>query len=102
MSPEQLAGETVDHCADLFATGVMVAEALTGKLPFRGDNLGQMLRAVATQPFSLETRTPAQQKVAQILGHALEKRPASRIQDAATLRAELIPALLECEPFGLP
>lgn len=99
MAPEQLAGEAVDHSADLFATGVMVAEALTGKLPFRGENLGQMLRAVATQPFSLETKTPAQERVAKILGRALEKKPASRIASAEELRAELIPALRECEPF---
>ncbi len=97
--PEQLAGEAVDHSADIFATGVMVAEALTGKLPFRGENLGQMLRAVATQPFSLETKTPAQERVARILGRALEKKPASRIASAEALRMELIPALLECEPF---
>lgn len=99
MSPEQLAGEVVDHRADIFATAVMVAEALTGQLPFRGANLGQMLRAVATQPFQLETTTPAQEKVAAILGRALEKKPDQRTASAEELRQELVPALLACEPF---
>jgi hypothetical protein len=100
MAPEQLAGEAVDQAADLFATGVMVAEALTGQLPFRGENLGQMLRAVATQPFAMATSSPAQEKVAAILGRALEKKPADRYPDAQAFRAELIPALLACEPFA--
>jgi serine/threonine-protein kinase len=78
----------------------MVAEALTGRLPFRGPNLGEMLRAVATQPFAMETATPAQERVAAILGRALEKKPAERYPDAQALRAELIPALVACEPFG--
>ncbi len=99
MSPEQLAGEPVDHHADLFATGVMIAEALTGKLPFRGENLGQMLRAVAVQPFKLETKTQAQAEVAAILGQALEKKPDHRIESAEALRTALIPALEACEPF---
>lgn len=100
MSPEQLAGEVVDHRADLFATAVMVAEALTGRLPFRGANLGQMLRAVATQPFQLETTTTAQANVAAILGRALEKKPDQRTASAEELRQELVPALLACEPFA--
>ena len=99
MAPEQLAGEPVDQAADLFATGVMVAEALTGRLPFRGENLGQMLRAVASQPFAMATSSPAQERVAMVLGRALEKKPAERYPDAQALRAELIPALLACEPF---
>ena len=99
MSPEQLAGEVVDHRADLFATAVMVAEALTGRLPFRGANLGQMLRAVATQPFQLETTTAAQAQVAAILGRALEKKPDQRTASAEELRQELVPALMNCEPF---
>lgn len=36
MSPEQLRGLEVDRRRDLFAVGVMVAEALTGRWPFEG------------------------------------------------------------------
>ena len=35
MAPEQLAGRSIDHRVDVFATGVMVWEALVGERPFR-------------------------------------------------------------------
>lgn len=100
MSPEQLAGDPIDHRTDLFAVGVMVSEALTGRLPFRGDNLGQMLHAVAHTPYALETRSPAQEAVAAVLGRALAKKPEERYADAGTLRRDLARALDRCEPFG--
>jgi eukaryotic-like serine/threonine-protein kinase len=39
MSPEQLAGQQVDRRSDIFSIGVMVFEALTGKIPFLRDEL---------------------------------------------------------------
>lgn len=102
MSPEQLAADAdeIDHRTDIFALGVMVTEALTGRLPFFAKNLGEMLRAVATQPFRLEVQDLTQAKVADILGRALAKAPADRYSTVADLRRDLVPALRECAPFA--
>ncbi len=100
MSPEQLAAETVDHRTDIFALGAILSEALTGRLPFFAPNLGKMLQAVATQPYSIEVHTVAQARVGDVLGKALAKAPAHRYDDVEDFRAELVPALEACESFS--
>ncbi|MEM6792424.1 MAG: serine/threonine-protein kinase [Acidobacteriota bacterium] len=99
MSPEQLAGERVDHRADLFALGVLACEALTGRPPFWAKTLGKMLRAVASSPLDLRVETDAQRAVAEVLARALAKAPGDRYQRAADLRRDLIPALRACGSF---
>ena len=50
MAPEQLSdASSVDPRADLWAVGVMVYEMVSGKLPFRGTQLAEIMTALATQ-----------------------------------------------------
>jgi serine/threonine protein kinase len=46
MAYEQICGEEVDHRVDVWATGVILYELLTGQLPFNGNNPGQIWRAI--------------------------------------------------------
>ena len=52
MSPEQArAQKNVDQRADVWATGVIVYRMITGRLPFPGEVLGEVLSCVLVDPF---------------------------------------------------
>lgn len=44
-APEQLAGDEVDHRADIYASGVLLCEMFCGKLPFTGSNTMEIYMA---------------------------------------------------------
>jgi hypothetical protein len=50
MAPEQLAGEPVDHRADIFALGAILFELATGQRPWSGDSAIAIAVAQVTQP----------------------------------------------------
>jgi serine/threonine protein kinase len=53
MSPEQATGKDLDARTDLFSFGVVLYEMVTGKLPFNGQNTGEVLESLfMKQPFS--------------------------------------------------
>ncbi|HUQ80684.1 MAG TPA: protein kinase [Gemmatimonadaceae bacterium] len=92
MAPEQIAGEpNVDHRADIYATGSLAFEMVTGLQPFRGATTQAILAAHMTQaPPSLATlRQGIPAALDAIVLRCLEKRPADRWQTAA----EILPLL---------
>ncbi|WP_434045676.1 MULTISPECIES: protein kinase domain-containing protein [Sorangium] len=93
MSPEQVLGKrTIDARADLWAVGVMLYEALSGAQPFRGGSHHAVLRRILeTEPAPLPSSIPP--RLRKIVGRCLEKDPARRYMDAASLRADLQAAL---------
>ncbi len=51
MPPEQVGkAKTVDHRADIYATGTMIFQSLTGQLPFQAKNVLLLVEAKTTQP----------------------------------------------------
>jgi eukaryotic-like serine/threonine-protein kinase len=50
MSPEQVHGQEVDNRADIYALGVLLFECLTGKQPFDGHTIAEILRKQALDP----------------------------------------------------
>src|SRR6059058_4892991 len=91
-APEQARGDKVDARADIFSTGVLLYEMLTGTWPFRGKSTIVVRHAVIyDQPKPLaEMRpeaTPA--RLQQILDRAMQKEPRDRYQKIDELRDEL-------------
>src|SRR5947207_2218812 len=91
-APGQARGDKVDARADIFSTGVLLYEMLTGTWPFRGKSTVDVRHAVIhDQPKTLaETRpgtTPV--RLQQILDKALSKSPRDRYQKIDELRDEL-------------
>jgi serine/threonine-protein kinase len=50
MSPEQCRGRNVDHRTDIYSFGVVVFEALAGKIPFDGEDVMEILVKHTTAP----------------------------------------------------
>src|SRR4029450_10847368 len=80
-APEQARGDRVDARADIFSTGVLLYEMLTGTWPFRGKTAIDVRHAVLhSEPAPLaEARpTPVPAKLQTVLDKALAKDPRNR------------------------
>ena len=58
MSPEQVKGVTLDARSDLFSFGVILAEMISGRHPFRQPSTGETLSAVLREPPDLSDDMP--------------------------------------------
>lgn len=58
MSPEQLSGVHIGPESDLYSTGIMLYEALAGRLPFAGARFEQLSQRATTRPAAPNTLRP--------------------------------------------
>jgi eukaryotic-like serine/threonine-protein kinase len=81
-APEQLRGERVDVRADIYSVGATLFYLLTGKAPFEGGNLVQVLsRVMQETPPSVRTiRSGVPSRVARVVARCLAKNAADRYQ----------------------
>lgn len=97
-APEQARGDRVDKRADIFSTGVLLYEMLTGTWPFRGKTSIDVRHAVlhdAPRPLSEMRPGPIHSRLQQILDRALAKEPRDRYQKMEDLRDDLRKVLQE-------
>ena len=88
MSPEQLEGNVVDPRADIFSLGVVLHEALTGKLPYSSVEPNVLRREIVSGVKNVSAPDmPAELK--RIRSKAMQRSPQQRHSSAAHLAADL-------------
>ena len=93
MAPEQLSATGGDARADLFATGVVLFEMVSGKRPFAGESAIATFHAVMYERPPALTGSASIEAVDRIIHRALEKKPADRYQTAAALADDIRAAI---------
>jgi serine/threonine-protein kinase len=91
MSPEQVKGERVDWRTDIFSTGVLLYEMLTGRNPFEADTpTSVMYKVVHEEPPPLSAINPDLPPHLQaVITRACAKDRDARYQDALELKRDL-------------
>jgi eukaryotic-like serine/threonine-protein kinase len=98
MSPEQIAGDAVDHRSDIFSLGVLLIEAVTGVHPFMRSTVAGTMTAVLNDPPLVHAAASVGEmhpSLRAVLLRMLMKAPDARYQSIGEVRSDL-------QSIGLP
>jgi serine/threonine-protein kinase len=91
LSPEQARGAPVDESSDLYSTGIVLYELLTGKVPFTGETPVEIamkhLSQVPPAPSTIRSEIPRDLDL--VVLRALAKEPADRYRSAKEMDRDL-------------
>jgi eukaryotic-like serine/threonine-protein kinase len=102
LSPEQAQGQAVTAVSDLYSVGVILYEALAGRVPFEADSaVAIAMKQVSTAPQRPSSINPAVSPALDaVVMRALEKDPGRRFQSAEAFIAALDAACRNPEAEG--
>ncbi len=81
MSPEQIQGVKIDHRTDIYSTGATLFHLITGKVPFKGENVFYQHLFEPVPPIK-KFRESVPDKLVQIVEKCMEKKREDRYQSA--------------------
>ena len=91
ISPEQARGDFTDERSDIYSTGIMLYEMLTGHLPFEGESLEKVavmqMQSMATLPRVYNSSIP--EGLEEIIVCAMQKDPKMRYQTASEMLRDI-------------
>lgn len=94
-SPEQARGEGANATSDIYSTGIVLYEMLTGKVPYDGDNpVAVAMQHLHAAPVPIQNLAPdVPPAMVRVCMKAMEKNPAQRYQTARDMASDLRAAL---------
>ena len=91
LSPEQILGVRADHRSDIFSSGIVFYELLTGKHPFRSRSLSSTIHRILNDspviPENIQQQIPA--RLVKLVLRAMERNVNSRYQSCEELLKDL-------------
>lgn len=103
MSPEQAQGETIDGRSDLFSSGILLYQMLTGQRPFAGDSIVALAMKIAKDdPVPIEKLRPdVPASLRRVVERCLAKPRDRRFQTGQELSDALSRVLAEIDAAAL-
>jgi len=90
MAPEVIASGRVDHRADVWSTGIVLYEVLTGTRPYDSPEFARVLYRIVHEPMpALDAQLKLPDGLPDILTRALTRDPAKRYQELAEMGRDL-------------
>lgn len=90
MSPEQAMGKAIDTRTDIFATGILLYEMLTGQKLFTGESQFEVLKKIRTSDIKADTLPDTiPENLREIMAKALAANVEDRYQTAGDLQIDL-------------
>jgi len=103
-APEQIKGRKVDERSDMYSAAATLYALLTGKAPYSGTNLGEVLSRILSEPPERPRvhRPEIPRGLEKVLLRAMQRDPDDRYEDIGSFREALHPFAVEAQAGTLP